>query len=248
MNMKSKINTKTILLILMGIAIIILLWRGCSISKQFGNQQSTIDSLQLANQRLDSLTNKQGQTIYTQQSIIADNKEALSKLTDTIFDLKRKDEKNISTLAYFKTHTKTVISNVEVPYVDSVANLKWKDSVFARCADVIALYDSLTIPVPANALSATPYFRINMTVKKEGVVINDLTIPDTMQLRFVEHKHGLFKPKTVEVQFFHSNPLIYTEQANSAFYTPKKKSFFKRAIIPALIGLGVGLIVTSSAR
>ena len=228
----------------MGIVIVLLLLNTCKMNNRLSTQNSTIDSLELSNQKLDSITNKQNETIYTQQVIISDNKEALDKLTDTIFNLKKKDERNTSTIAYYKSVTSTKIRDVKVPYLDSVAMKRFNDSVYQLCSEVIDYIQDSTVKVGTRAEIKTPHFELSQTIQKTHLTIDSFSIEDTLQLRFVERKNGLFKPKTVEVQFFHSNPLVTTTQANSVYYKPKKKSFLTRVVLPVAIGIGAGILIS----
>ena len=224
------------------IVIALLTLNTCKLKKGYTNQVSTIDSLMLSNQTLDSIKNKQNETILKQEAIIVDNADALNKLTDSIFMLKKKDSKNLQTIAYYKAITRTKIDSVDVPYVDTIAMKKWEDSVIQHCQSVIDYIQDSTITVPRKAELSTPNFELKATIKKDNLEINSLVIPDTLQLRFVEKKRFL-KPKTIEVQFFHSNPLISTTQSNSAIYKPKRKPFFQRVVLPVVIGVGLGLII-----
>jgi hypothetical protein len=213
----------------------------CNLNREIAKGKEQISQLDLSNQELKTITSKQGQTIFRQESIISDNTKSLNKLTDTIFDLRKKDSKNLETIAYYKEVTRTTL-RVDVPYLDSVAMQKFSDSVSQNCAEVIQYIHDSTVKVPANIRTINPFFSLDATVKREGLSINALVIPDTLQLRFVEHKKFM-KPNTVEVQYKHSNPLVQSQSANSAFYKPKKKSFFQRVILPVSVGLGVGLII-----
>ena len=224
------------------LVIALLTLNTCKLKRGYANQVSTIDSLTLANQTLDSIKNKQNETILTQQAIIVDNTESLNKLTDSIFLLKKKDSKNLATIAYYKAITSTKIDSVDIPYVDTIAMKKWEDSVLQHCQSVIDYIQDSTITVPRTASLSTKDFQLTATVKKDNLEINSLVIPDTLQLRFVERKRFLARP-TIEVQFFHSNSLISTTQSNSVIYKPKRKPFFQRVVVPVLIGVGTGLII-----
>lgn len=238
--MKNTINK--ILLAVLPIMVILLLLDRCSLIKKVDAANSQITQLQLDNQTLSTITNKQGEVITTQSTIITDSKEALGNLTDSIFDLKRKNAKHLKTIAYYKSITHTDIDSVPVPYVDTLAMKEWEDSVRMRCNDVIAYYEANTVTVPRDAYDSTDNYTISATVRRDSLIINSISIPDTLQLRFVEKKAGLFKRPTIEVQFFHSNPLITTTQANSAIYRAKRKPLFSK-VVPILVGIGIGIIL-----
>jgi len=222
-----------------GILVVLLWGQMCNTHKG----KNTITQLELDKQKLDSVINEQGQQIFTQNSIITDNTQSLNELTDSIFDLKKKDQKNLETIAYFKNVTKVSISKVDVPYLDTAAMLAFEDSITKLCPVLSQYVRDSAITVPVSAQISNPNFNLGLTVKKQGVTVDELVIPDTLQLRFVEHKRGLFKPNTVEAQFFHSNPLIQNLSANSVYYKPKKKSFLQRVVLPVAVGLGAGLLL-----
>jgi len=214
----------------------------CNLNQQISKGKEQITQLSLDKQELKTLTSKQGQTIFKQESIIADNTKSLNSLTDTIFDLRKKDARSLETIAYYKEVTRTGITKVTIPYLDSVAMRHFTDSVSENCAELAQYISDSTIQVPRDAVLNTPNFSLDATVQRQGLLINSLVIPDTLQLRFVEHKKFL-KVNTVEVQYFHSNPLVQSKSANSVFYKPKKASFFKRVLLPVAVGVGVGLII-----
>lgn len=215
----------------------------CNLQKKVDQGREQITQLDLDKQTLTTKINEQGQDIFIQQSIIRDNMKSLDDLTDTIFNLKKVDSKNRETIAYFKNTTKTGVTKVDVPYLDSTAMKAFEDSVTKSCPDLASFVRDSVLTVPVSARITDPNFEVGLTVKKQGVTIDSLVIPDTLQLRFVEHKRGLFKSNEIETQFFHSNPLVRTTGANSAFYKPKKASFFKRVILPVAVGIGAGLLI-----
>jgi hypothetical protein len=240
--MKKTTITK-ILLAILPICLVFLFIDRCNMSNKYDNSLATIDSLTLQKQELDSTINRQGRVIYTQKTIITHSEQAIAQLTDSIFDLKKKDAKNMQTIAYYKGITNTQIDSVGIPYVDTVAMKKFSDSVTAQCTVVIDYMRDSMITVPRTAEVNNDSFSLKATVKKEELQIDKLSIPDTLQLRFVERKGGLFKGKTIEVQFFHSNPLIQTTSSNSVFYKPQQRSFFRRVVVPVLVGVGTGFIL-----
>lgn len=208
------------------------------------NLQSTIDSIQLSNQTLSSVINKQGDTISIQQAIIVDNTNSLNQLTDSIFKLKKTNQKNSETLAYYKGKTVTTIKDKLVPYTDTLAMKRFRDSLSSACVELYTYMMDSTITVPAVAKVRNEHFSMDLTVIQSGVMIDSLIIPDELSLRFVEKKHGIFKPSTVEVQFLHTNPHVKTTQSNSVIYKPKKKNQFLRWAIPIVAGAATGIIMS----
>lgn len=230
--------------VITGFVLVLLLLQTCRLNKRIEKGQEQITQLQLDNQTQKEIINKQGDTIQVQEAIITSSTKALDKATDSIFDLKKKDAKNRQTIAYYKNITKAEIVEVGIPYLDEERMKFWEDSVKASCQAVIDYYERNSIPVPRDAGDTTADYSFKATVRKDSLVINKLSIPDTLQLRFVQHNGGLFKPDKIEVQYFHSNPLIISTQSNSVFYKPKKKSFFQRILLPVAVGIGTGIILS----
>ena len=230
--------------IVTGFVLVLSLLQTCILNKRIEKGQEQITQLQLDNQTQKEIINKQGDTIQVQEAIITSSTKALDNLTDSIFDLKKKDAKNRQTIAYYKGITKAEIVEVGIPYLDEERMKFWEDSVKASCQAVIDYYERNSIPVPREAGDTTADYSFKATVRKDSLVIDKLSIPDTLQLRFVQHNGGLFKPDKIEVQYFHSNPLITSIQSNSVFYKPKKKSFFQRILLPVAVGIGTGIILS----
>ena len=232
-----KITIERILVVLL-VALLLIL-HTCN-RKNLKEKDTQITALQLEKQTLDSMVNASGQTILQQQSIVTSSQTAIQELTDSIFDLKKSQDRKIrEVIAYYKGITVTKVDSVLVPYVDSGYIKKFGDSIAKGCNEVIKYLIDSTIHVPQQFSSISPDLRISGTVNKQGVLIDSLQIPDTLQLRFIERKGGLFKRRSVEIQFFHSSPYIQTTSSNSVIYQPpKKKRILEKAL---LIGLGVFL-------
>lgn len=213
----------------------------CKVTRDYANQTSQLDSLTLANQGLEKIVNQQGDTINRQEVIIVNSTNQLNKLTDSIFDLKRKDRKNRETIAYYKGISKVEVK-VNVPYKDTLAMKKFGDSLAIQCSTVIKYMRDSMITVPRTASVSNDTLSAKLTVSKEGVKIDSLSMVDTLNLRFVEHR-GFLKRPVIELQYMHSNPLFKTEKATSVFYKPKKKSNFlpKALLIAAGIFIGTKL-------
>jgi hypothetical protein len=225
---------------------LLLLLNTFRLNKKVGEQETVITQQQLDNQTTKEIVNKQGKTITSQKVIITQSQESINLLTDSIFDLKAKDAKNTNTIAYYKAHIKVRVDTVKVPYTvnpDLADRLELSDSLIQACKDVIEQMDAQSVPTGTVAEIVNDSLSLKATINKNELVINELTIPDTLQLRFVEHKGKLFKRGSVEVQFFHTNPLFKTEKASSAYFQPKKKSFLQRVLLPIGIGIGAGLLI-----
>lgn len=210
-----------------------------------------ISEKQLSEQTIDSIKNEYGQTILTQEAIVTNDKQAIKSLTDSLFNLKNSQDRKIKdAIAYYKGITKTIIKEVDVPYVDSIALNNFSDSLKQKCAEVISYYESNTITVPKVAEDSTANYQVKLTIKQDKVTINNLTIPDSQYIRFVTLKGGLlrkdasgkrhlFTKQSIQVQVLHTNPLVHVTGQNSAIYVAPKKP---RLLLKGLI-LGAGFIL-----
>lgn len=244
MNMNTKTN-KWISISLAIIAILLLL-NTFRLNKRIGEQEILITQQKLDNQTTTEIVNKQGQTITKQKVLITQSQESINLLTDSVFNLKRKDAKNTNTIAYYKAHIRIRIDSIPVPFIvkPSIADkLELEETLRQECADVIAQMEEISIPVGSIAEIVNDSLSLKATIQKNQLIINEISIPDTLNLRFVEHKGKLFKRGYIETQFFHTNPLFKTEKANSVFYQPKRKTFLQRVIFPVAAGLGIGLLI-----
>lgn len=232
-----KITTERIIIALLLIVVFFLSKCSSSLKRE---KENIIAQSELDKQTLQTLLNKKGDTIYSQKSIITSSQSVISNLTDSIFDLKKKDRKNRDVIAYYRGRTTTRIDTLEISWVDTLRMKRFEDSVERVCKDVIAYYRDSAIETPHTDSFVTKDIDINFTLKKTdkvpSLLINRLLIVDTLDLQFVEHKRFLRKSK-IEVQFVHSNPYIRVDGSNSVFYKPQKKpKLLQKAL---LIGVGI---------
>lgn len=210
-----------------------------------------ITQKQIEDQKFDSLKNAHNQYVITQEVIETNNKQSIKLLSDSNFNLRKDQDRKIKdAIAYYKGITKTIIKEVDVPYVDSIALNNFSDSLKQKCAEVISYYESNTITVPKVAEDSTANYQVKLTIKQDKVTINNLTIPDSQYIRFVTLKGGLlrkdasgkrhlFTKQSIQVQVLHTNPLVHVTGQNSAIYVAPKKP---RLLLKGLI-LGAGFIL-----
>ena len=237
---------KNIIIAVMGVVIAIMLFFILRSNKQLVD--SNLEIL-MARQTIDSMVNKNNQLITTQEVIVVNSNKQLKEYTDSIFNLTNKYERRIkSVIAFYKSINHTTITEVLVPYVDSNAVIKWKDSVKAKCSEVISFYESNSVFVPKIAKDSTASYTAMLTAERAGIKINSLSIPDSQYIRFVTLKGGLLKrdqsgkrhlftKKSIQVQVLHTNSLIHITGENSVIYKPAKKLHIASKAI--LIGGGI---------
>lgn len=232
-------------IILAGILLWLVSLQTCNKNSPYQNQQSTIDSLMLANQKKDSIINKKGQEVDIQTAIVTSSKEAINKLSDSVFDLKVKNAHNIQTIAYLSQYTRTGVKEVKIPYKDTTGFKEFSDKLTKECDSVIKYYQSNAIKVPKEVEDSNKNYHFKGTIGKDSFTLNDVSFYDSTYIRFIEHKGGLFKrdtkgklhiftKKSMEAQVLHSNPYVQVDKMNSVFFVPKvKQRWLERILIAA---------------
>jgi hypothetical protein len=240
---KAKISS-SIPWLITGFLTLLVFIQTCHYRAEIDKQGKEITSLDLKNQTLEKEVNDRGQIIYSQKAILSSSQEAIRNLTDSIFNLNRvHGEKIKAVIAYYKGVTTTNIDSVFIPYTDTKAIHEAEMKIIERCNKEFKYLTDSFILVPRKVIKKTPNYLFAGTVMKDGFRIDELSIPDTLNLRFVE-TGGFLKKKKSYIQFTHSNPLITTTQANSVLYKPPKKP---RLLEKALF-IGAGLFLGSKLK
>lgn len=192
---------------------------------------------------MDSLTNKYGDEIKKQQVIIfegEEGKKALQKYSDSIFALKKKDDRKYKeTVAYYENYIRTSLP--EVVYVDLDSNDVKPDTSFL--SQSVKDYINNSISVPKNFNLDSPYFKISGVINRANVALTKVEFTDSLYGRFITKKGGLFKPDVIEYQVMNKSPYTNIEGIKSATYTQKKKTI-QKFIPPLVVGVIVGLIIS----
>lgn len=207
-------------------------------TKRYDALMEQITTERLENQKLIKIVNDRGDTINTQKVIITQSQEALKSLTDSIFSLTRRQEKEVKRIiAYFTERSTTRIDSVDVPYVDTIAMKRFSDSLTKNCQEVITYMRDSTITVPRTGKDSTSTYSISLTATKEKFKVNSLSIPDSSYYRIDEMKGGLFKRNSYQIKSFHTSPHVEVTGQNSVIFKPKpKKNILLKSL---LVGLGV---------
>lgn len=238
--------------ILVGLIVFLFFLNRCSNRKyegQLADSQTRIDSLMLANQKWDSIHNADGETIITQQAIVTSSQDAIRNLTDSIFNLTKKQERRIrEVIAYYSNRTSTGVDSIKIPYRDTLAMKRFSDSVEQRCAEVIKYMRDSTVTVPKPVKDSTAHYMFDFTLERDSLAINKIAFPDSLDIQIVEIKGGLLKKdfygkrrfilgRSIQVMAKHSNPFVKTLGTNSVVYKPAKK--FKWLEKALLVGAGI---------
>lgn len=213
----------------MGLVIAILALITCNQSRELARvdrlNNAYRDSVAYQHTQLDSFKNKLGQVITEARLVRTQDERTIQKLSEDVFHLQKKDEAHIKAYqALYRVKQTVRIDSVPVPYIDSNSTAGIDTAGLVRADQVI-------IP-PRTFYDSTAHYTVRGRVLLEGVALDVVRVPDTVSLRVVEVKKGLFKRRETVVQTIHSNPLVKTEGQQSISVTPKK-SFIEK-ILPKL--------------
>lgn len=185
----------------------------------------------------DSIINKYGEVIDNQKIVITSQQDAINKIADEKFNLKKKDERNRQTIAYLQAELAAKVDSVFIPYVDTLY-LGGKDS-----AQLVSYIKDSTIKVPKDIKYEDDWVSIDQTIKKDGLQINNIILRDTLSQRIVRDTNGWFGKEYYEYQSFHTSPYFKTESKQSLLYIPKNTTK-KVALVFLLTGIAAGLIIS----
>jgi hypothetical protein len=233
-----KMNTVlSISLIVISALLLTSVWDGC-------NKGKRIELLKTGLEKSQEQTNKLGQTVYSLEVQVMEKDDQLKEYTDSIFALGKKHEKQIKQIhAYYGSRTKVELDTVLVPYKDTAGMKDWEDSIALSCGDVIQYYEDSTIKIGTTASDSTAYYKVDMTVLKKGIQVNNLQFVDSQHVRFTSMKGGLFKRNAegklkfhvkprMKVEVLHTNPYFVNTGIDATFIEPpKKKGQFLKGVI-----------------
>lgn len=186
----------------------------------------------LSKQTIDSIKNATGKIIQRQQAVITNNQDAINSLSAESFNLKKRDEKNLNTIALLKSAVELRGDTIRLTYHDTIpVEIKGKDSIA-----LVNYINNSMITVPRKANIDSPYISIYQTITKQGVILDSLKAEDSLIQRVVENTNGIFKKSTYEVQSFHTNKLFKNKAEQSLIFVPKQKNRLLEYIISAGIG------------
>src|SRR5918993_3650887 len=158
-------------------------------------------------ERTKQIENDRGQMVAMNKTLIAQSSNDLKSFTDTFFNLKREQSKLIAQVTgYTKLLQNISFLGKEAVYVDRPGT-NTKETVYLPQPD-----DTSLIRVPRQFTIADSTIILSGTVKRSGVGIDSLIIPNTVHIRTVTEKTGFLKLGRVEtVQVINTNPDITSQ-------------------------------------
>lgn len=230
---------------LLGILFIVSLWNGCHKAELVGDLTGVVDSLQ---KKTVILTNEKGQAIaQNQQATVASGKQ-LQALTDTIFKLRKEDQRKTKTVeAYARIVQQYEAGGKFAPFQpDDFTDLVRADTPAHVQAPTRADSNYIRVPKPFMYRDSTITFTGRVT--RTGVWMDSIHIDNTVHLRTVVQKKGFMGLGSVtSVQVLNSNPAITTKGVTSLVVSKAPKWWHRwgKPLAAAILG---GIMVDQIKR
>jgi hypothetical protein len=228
------------------IIIIFLVFRSCGIQQE--NKE-----LSLKYEEASKIKDSLGRTITVKDAEIVTNQQSMQDLRAKLFETTEKYNKKVKEVkALIAQGTEVVIKDKDVPYLDSARMKQWEDSVANICKDVIKYYEDSTVLVGSQAKDSTAYYKIDASVEKSGIKINEIKFIDSQYVSITEFKGGLFKrntkgklrfyePRRTKIEIKHTNPYFENKNIDAFFYKKNRKfdahSFFGGGVMGVSLGI-----------
>ena len=194
-----------------------------------------------------------GRTIVVKDAEIVTNQQSMQDLRAKLFETTEKYNKKVKEVkALIAQGTEVVIKDKDVPYLDSARMKKWQDSIADVCIDVITYYEDSTVLVGSQAKDSTAYYKIDASVQKSGIKVNEIKFIDSQYVSITEFKGGFFKrntkgklrfyePRRTKIEIKHTNPYFENKNIDAFFYEKKRNfdtnSFVKGGVVGAIVTL-----------
>jgi len=146
-----------------------------------------------------------------------------------------------------------VIREVPIPYVDSAKMKQWEDSIAIKCKDVIRYYEDSTVRIGSKAKDSTAYYKIDATVEKQGIKMNEIKFIDSQYVALTKMKGGFFRkntkgkfklyvPSRTRVEVKHTNPYFQNTGVDAFLFDKKPKPSHGTGLVQGAVG-GAALTV-----
>jgi len=232
--------------LILAISIIFLCLRAC-------NSNNEYKELQLKYEEASKIKDSLGRTIAVKDAEIVTNQQSMQDLRAKLFETTEKYNKKVKEVkAIIAQGTEVVIKDKDVPYLDSAKMKQWEDSVANICKDVIKYYEDSTVLVGSQAKDSTAYYKIDASVQKSGIKINEIKFIDSQYVSITEFKGGIFKrntkgklrfyePRRTKIEIKHTNPYFENKNIDAFFYKKNRKfdahSFFGGGVMGVSLGI-----------
>ena len=219
-------KTKTIIILIALVSLILFILlkaRQCNNNEYDAiNWKARYDSLKV---EFVTFKNKAGQQVIEQKPAVFADAEAVKKASAKAFNLKKKDERKIKkVMAFVKVEQEVAISNDSISISTEFEGIEKSDS----------------IAVPVAFVKDTGDYYMEGHITKTHLVIDSMSIYNTISMRIAEKKKGVFKKGTV-VQVVNTNPLLVNRGIQSTIVNHKPTAWSKW-VKPALVAVVTGVL------
>lgn len=236
-----KMKSENFAILMLSVLLALMFFRSCEDNRQ-------IDELQVQLEQSNKIKDSLGNTIAVKDAKIVEDQEAMKKLRAELFETTDKYNKKVKEVkALIAQGTEVIIKDKPVPYVDSSKMKQWEDSVLAICADVIKYYEDSTVRVGAKAKDSSAYYKIEATVEKSGIRMNEIKFIDSQYVALTEMKGGFFKrntkgkfrlyvPPTTRAEIKHTNPYFQNTGVDAFLFKEKPHRGYGSGILHGALG------------
>ena len=225
--MKLNISTiKNIVLIVLS-AILLLSIRQCRINND--NSINWEGKYSYQNHVIDSLKNKEGKQVIEQKPAEFTNDKELKKLSATIFNLSKSNERLVKQVnALVSVTQKLTVVDKDIPYEPESTD----DSTTTNIDTVInnktyVDIDSVIVPPKKFSLKENNQFLIKGTVLLNKIKLDSLSFTNDVSWRFIESKKGIFSKRETKIQAINSNKYFTNTNMQSTVVRHEPNSWNK---------------------
>jgi len=242
-----KMKSENFAILMLSILLAIMFFRACDDKKQ-------IEALQVQLNEANNIKDSLGNIIAVKDAKIVQDQEAMKNLRAELFQTTEKYNNKVKEVkALIAQGTQVVIKEVKVPYIDSTKMKKWADSIAIKCAEVIRYYEDSTVKIGKQAKDSTAHYKIDATIQKEGINMNEIKFIDSQYVALTEMKGGILKrntngrlklyvPATTRVEIKHTNPYFQNTGVDAFLFKKKAHRGYGSGILHGAIGSAAVII------
>jgi hypothetical protein len=201
------------------IAVILLVWDGCSKKAQLSAFKKEMSKLTSSEQVFKETINEQGYKIAEQDQLILSQKDAINNNLLVIKDLKK-----VSSQVRIKTETR--VDSIFVPFVKT-------DTIKINSENFVPQRFSLT----------NQHYSFDGVTKIDGILLDSVSFNGGLDVTIGYKKEGFFKKAKPIVAVDYDNPYINTTSLQNIVIKEDKKWYQKNGTWFG-IGIGIGVIGT----
>lgn len=204
-------------LVVLILAIIFLVWDGCSKKAQLSSFKENIQKLKVGNQYFKETISKNKEKIAEQKQIILSQDDAIDQELLMINDFKK-------VKAQVKVINRTIVDSIYVPFE-------------VKVTDTLLVENESDKAFSFN----DEFFGIYGTAKKNGILFDSVYFVNDLTLTIGNQSKGFFKKSEPIVQVKYTNPYTTTTSMNNVIIQNELK-WYDRKMSWFLIGAGIASI------